>query len=134
MCQSLSRVSANTLVRITLCSYKYVVFTSAITSRISIHIHFVVLFERKPGFLMVNKLSVLYKVTSGQNAHMQLGCDVCNLFRKPNKGRKRRKHGKKVGRPFNGSSQSIANGILLITPVSWKLATSLSSSRFLPSA
>ena len=88
-------------------------------SSISIHIHSGVLVEQKAGFLMVKKLSVLYKVISGQNTHMQSGCDVCNLFRKLTKG-KHHKQGKKVGRPFNGSSQSIANGILHNAPVSWK--------------
>ena len=39
-------------------------------SCISIHIHSVVLVERKPVFLMVKKLSVLYKVISGHNTHM----------------------------------------------------------------
>ena len=71
------KVSINTLVRITLCSYKNVVFMSAMMSHISIHIHSVVLVERKPVFLMVKKLSVIYKVISGQNTHMQSGCDVC---------------------------------------------------------
>ena len=66
----------NTLVRISLCSYKNVVFMSAMMSHISIHIHSVVLVEQKPVFLMVKKLSVLYKVISGQNTHMQSGCDV----------------------------------------------------------
>ena len=70
------KVSINTLVRITLCSYKNVVFMSAMMSRISIHIHSVVLVERKPVFLMVKKLSVLYKVISGQNTHVQSGCNV----------------------------------------------------------
>ena len=57
---------------------------------------------------------------------------VHNLLRKLTKGR-HRKQGKKPGRPFNGSSQSIANGILRNAPVSWKSATSLSPSQFLPS-
>ena len=130
--KSLSRVSINTLVRITLCSYKNVVFVSAMMSRISIHIHSVVLVERKPGFLMVQKLCVLYKVINGQNTHMQSGCDVCNLFRKLYKGRYRKQRNKS-GCPFNGSSQSIANGILHNAPVSWKSATSLSPSWFIPS-
>ena len=55
---------------------KNVVLMSAMMSRISIHIHYVVLVERKPVFLMIKKLSVLYKVISGQNTHMQSGCDV----------------------------------------------------------
>ena len=116
VCQSLSKVSINTFFRIILCSYKNVVFMSAMMSRISIHIHSVVLVERKPGFLMVKRLSVLYKVIH-QNTHLQSGCDVCNLFRKLTNGRYR-KQGKKAGRPFNGSSQSIANGILRNAPVS----------------
>ena len=70
------KVSINTLVRITLCSYKNVVFMLAMMSCISIHIHSVVLDEQKPVFLNVKKLSVLYKVISGQNTHMQSDCHV----------------------------------------------------------
>ena len=57
---------SNTLVRITLCSNKNVVFMSAMMSRITILIHSVVLVEQKPVFLMVKKLSVLYKVVSAR--------------------------------------------------------------------
>ena len=65
--------------------------------------------------------------------HTESGCDVCNLFRNLTKGGRRHKQGKKAGRPFNGSSQSIANGILRNASLSWKSAISLSPSRFLPS-
>ena len=60
------KMSINTLVRITLCSNKNVVFMSAMMSRVTIHIHSVVLVEQKPVFLMVKKLSVLYKVISAR--------------------------------------------------------------------
>ena len=132
MAKSLSRVSINTLVRITLCSYKNVVFTTAMMSRIPIHIHSVVLVERKPGFSDGKKLSILYRVISGQNTHMQSGCDVCNLFRKLTKGR-HRKQGKKLDVPLT----DLANQLPIVSSVmhvSWKSVTSLSPSRFLPSA
>ena len=66
--------------------------------------------------------------------HTESGCDVCNLFRNLTKGGRRHKQGKKAGRPFNESSQSIANGILRNAPLSCKSTTSLSPSWFLPPA
>ena len=82
--KSLSRVSINTLVTITLCSYKNVVFMSAMMSCISIHIHCVVLVERKPGYLFVKKVERSFKKSSVDRTHT-CNQDVCvQLFQKAN--------------------------------------------------
>ena len=72
--------SINTLVRITLCSYKKMVFMSAMMSRISIHIHSVVLVERKPVFLMVKKV-VFFTKSSVDRTHtcnQAVMCATCS--------------------------------------------------------
>ena len=76
------------------------------------------------GSLMVNRLTVLYVVTSGQN--------MCSLFRSHQSGGRPNKQRKKCGGPSEGSSQSIANSILRNAPPSWKSVTPLSLSHFLP--